>query len=714
MDCASCAALITRKLARTHGVLNASVNYASGRARIEYEEGVVGVDALLAGIRELGYGASTEVGHDQEEKMRKAELGDLRRRLVLGILFTLPAVYIGMFAMDAPYRMEILFLLATPVQFWVGRQFYQGAISAARNMSASMDTLVALGTSTAYAYSVFALLGLAAEQYFEVGASLITLVVLGKYLEAIARGKTSEAIRKLLDLSPKMATVVREGKEVRIPASEIGRGEEMLVRPGERIPADGKVIEGESSVDESMLTGESMPAEKEEGSAVFGGTLNAQGVLHVRAEKVGSETALARIVQMVEDAQGSRAEIQRFADGVSAVFVPVVVVIALATFLVWKFAMGAETSFALVLAVDVLVIACPCALGLATPTAIMVGTGIGAGKGILFKNAQALERMSSVNAVVFDKTGTLTLGKPRVTDVLAAKGVDAGEVLWLAASAEHGSEHPLGRAITDEAEMKGVKLGRTSSFKAVAGKGVHCKIGTHTAYVGNMKLILEAGAKPDADLVKEAKRLEAEAKTVMFVAMDARVLGALALSDSLKEGSPRAVKELRGLGLEVWMLTGDNGKTADAIASRAGITNVIAGVMPDEKAAKVKEIEGKGFRVAMVGDGINDAPALASADLGLAMGSGTDVAIETGDVVLMRSEPMDVVSAFRLGRATVGKIRQNFFWALVYNAIGIPIAAGLLYPNFGILLSPAIAGGAMALSSLSVVANALTLHLWKQ
>ena len=715
MTCASCAALITRGLSKTPGVSKANVNFAAGRAQVEYDPKAVSDNSVfIEKVKSLGYGAEIGVTHDHEKKLRAEEIDELKKKLIFGAVLTIPAVVLGMFLMDFPYRLPILFLLTTPVQFIVGLSFYKGAIAAARNGTSSMDTLIALGTSTAYIYSLAALFGLAEEQYFEVGASLITLVILGKYLEAIAKGKASDAIRKLLDLAPKKATVIRNRKEFVVNAADIRIGDIMVIKPGEKVPTDGTVVDGQSSVDESMLTGESMPVSKEKGSKVFGATMNKHGMLKVRAEKVGGDTALARIVKLVEDAQGSRAPIQRFADEISAVFVPVVIAISIITFVSWYFLFDATFSFALVAAVSVLVIACPCALGLATPTSIMVGSGIGAQKGILFKNAEALESTHKINAIIFDKTGTLTIGKPLVTDIEALdSNYSEGKILQIVASVEKNSEHPIADAIVESAKEKGTRLVAVKSFRAVPGHGVEAFLGSKKVSIGNRKMAKLAGAKLASGTSKRMEALENEGKTVMILVIDRKVVGIIAVADKMKATSAEAVAGLKKLGLAVWMITGDNARTANAIARQAGIKNIIADVLPEDKAAKVKEIQAKGLKVAMVGDGINDAPAIAQADLGIAMGSGSDIAIETGDVVLMRSDVGDTVRAVKLGRATIGKIRQNFFWAMVYNVVGIPVAAGVLYPFTGWLLSPVIAGGAMAMSSVSVVANSLTLRFAK-
>lgn len=709
MHCASCQVLVQRSLSKTPGVLKANVNYASGRAQVEFDERLASPEKLVHAVEKAGYKAVVGVDTERETKMRQNEISQLKKLVAFSALLSTPALLLGMFFMEFPYRLEILFLLSTPVQFIAGWQFYTGAWAALRNRTASMDTLIAVGTSAAYLYSVAALLGFAMEQYFETSAVLITLVLLGKYLEAVAKGRASNAIRKLLDLSPKMARVERNGREVAIPVAEVKAGDLLVAKPGEKIAVDGVVLSGDSSVDESMVTGESIPVEKTRGAGVIGGTVNKHGVLRYKALRVGSDTVLAQIVRLVEEAQGSKAPIQRFADSVSAVFVPVVILIALASFLAWFLVFKATFAFSLMAGVSVLVIACPCALGLATPTAIMVGTGVGAQKGVLIKNAESLERMQAVNAVVFDKTGTITKGKPGVTDVVSlSREFTESELLALAASLEKNSEHPLAEAIVSEAERQGLRLGGVSGFKAIPGKGVEARIGGVHAAVGNEKLA-EALCKKD-NYSKKKDALENQGKTVMVVCARDKALGLIAVADEIKPSSVQAVREMHGLGIETWLITGDNERTAQAIARQAGIKHVFAGVSPSDKASYVQKLKKAGKTVAMVGDGINDAPALAEADIGIAMGSGTDVAMEAGSVVLMKSDPLDAVRALKLGRATMNKIKQNMFWALFYNVLGIPIAAGVLFPFTGLLLSPALAGGAMALSSVSVVTNSLLLR----
>jgi Cu+-exporting ATPase len=707
MHCASCAANIAKKLERTKGVSQSNVNFAAGKAFVEFNERQIGLQGIINAINKLGYKARKGFDLEREKKLRKEEIASLKKTLFFSAALSIPVFIIGMFLMDLPYRLWILFLLATPVQFIAGKRFYTGAWSSLKNRAASMDTLIALGTSAAYFYSLLALFGIVMEQYFETAAVLITLVLLGKYLEALAKGRTSEAIRKLMDLSPKTALVERKGREMTIAAAEIVEGDIVIVKPGWKIPTDGIVISGNSAVDESMLTGESIPVEKKKGEKVFAGTINGQGFLRFKATNIGSRTVLAQIIRLVEEAQGSKAEIQRFADKVSAVFVPAIALIAVATFSYWFFLSPEGFSFALLASVSVLVIACPCALGLATPTAIMVGTGLGAEKGILIKNAEALELSHKVNAVVFDKTGTLTKGKPKLTDIFSSSKVSEKELLSIAASLEKNSEHPLAEAVVSGAKDKKIQLFKVRAFKALPGKGISGKIKGKEFFFGSTSF-----AKESAGLAKSESRisaLESEGKTVMLVFSKKEVFGGIAVADTVKESSAEAVAKLKEMGLEPWLITGDNERTAMAIAKKVGIEKFYANVMPDKKPEFVKKIQKEGKIVAMVGDGINDAPALAQADIGIAMSSGSDVAIEAGSIVLMKSDPLDVPAAIKLGRKTMSKIRQNFFWALAYNTIGIPIAAGVLYYPFGILLSPMIAGAAMALSSVSVVSNSLLL-----
>lgn len=718
MHCASCATLITKALSKTEGVKNANVNYAAAKATVDYDDKVVNENKLIEVIKGKGYGASLSEGFDPhaEHKMHAEHIGHYKRLFLISILFSFPALVIGMFFMpdglvftgsEIPYASYILWILATPVQFYIGWDFYRGSWSALRNKSANMDSLIALGTTAAYFFSVYAVLAGLEQQYFEVSAVLITLVVLGKWLEAIATGKTSEAIQKLMNLTPKTALVIRKGEERKIPIEEVILGDIILVKPGERIPVDGIVVSGDSAVDESMVTGESIPVEKTKGSVVIGGTINKHGSFRFKATKVGKDTMLAHIIQLIEDAQGRKAPIQRFADVVSAYFVPAVMIFSLLTFSAWFFIGSKSLSFALLTAVAVLVIACPCALGLATPTAIMVGTGKGAKHGILIKGGDVLETAHKIKYVLFDKTGTLTKGKPEVTNLVPFGKFSESELLSVGASLEKESEHPLAEAIIKRAEEKKLKLEKTISFKAVPGKGVTGKVKSTVYVLGNEKLM-----KINKEVKVKKDLLENEGKTVMILASKKEIVGLIAVADTVKETSKEAVKQLYDLGLEVFMITGDNEKTARAIANQLGIKNVFAEVLPQDKADYVKKLQEKG-KVAMIGDGINDAPALAQADIGIAMGSGTDVAMETGDIVLMRNDLLDLPKAMKLSKITISKIKQNMFWALFYNVLGIPIAAGVLYPFTGWLLSPIIAGGAMALSSVSVVTNSLLLKYKK-
>ncbi len=715
MHCASCAAIVNKALSKTEGVKEANVNFSTSKALVTFDEKKLDEKKLVQIVKGKGYGAELIQDHEDPEKQAKlqsAEIKKVRDLFLTSLVFTVPAFIIGMvlmwFGVEVPYKEYLLWLLATPVQFYVGWQFYKGTWHSLKNKTANMDTLIAVGTSAAYLYSVYVVLfAPQLGQYFETSAILITLVVLGKYLEAAAKGKTSEAIKKLIGLSPKIATVIRKGKEIRISVDDVVVGDIIVVKPGEKIPVDGKVVEGDSSVDESMITGESIPVEKKKGDKVIGGTINKHGSLRFVATKVGENTTLSHIIRLIEDAQGKKAPIQRFADVVSAYFVPIVIIIAIATFLVWHFALDKEFSFALITSVAVLVIACPCALGLATPTAIMVGTGKGAKHGILIKGGEALETAHKLSFVVFDKTGTITKGTPEVTDIIPLNKEKEEKILKIAASVEKPSEHPLAEAIVKKAKAGKIALGKVTAFKAIPGYGIKAKLNEKQYYFGNAKHMKEN--RIDVRKIGDKVRLlEEQGKTVMMLAENKKLIGIIAVADTIKQSSKEAVQKLEHMGVTVYMITGDNVRTARAIAKQAGIEHVFAEVLPDQKAGYVKTLQKKG-KVAMVGDGINDAPALAQADIGIAMGSGTDVAMETGNIVLMRNDLLDVPKAIRLSKVTMSKIKQNMFWALFYNVLGIPIAAGILYPATGWLLSPIIAGGAMALSSVSVVTNSLML-----
>jgi Cu+-exporting ATPase len=715
MHCQSCVTLIERALNKVDGVENAVVNLTTEKATINYNPGLVKEKEIIGAINKRGYVASLLQGKtnaDTEAKKRKAEINRLKKLFYFSLIFAIPAFVISMIIsmwlnIEVPYEGFILWFLATPVQFIVGYQFYKGAWAALRNKSANMDSLIAIGTSAAYFYSVLVVLTGGMMQYFEASAILITLVVMGKLLEAIAKGKTSEAIRKLMNLSPKMATVIKDGQEVKISVDEVKVGDIILVKPGEKVPVDGVIIEGSSSVDESMVTGESLPVEKKKGDKVIGATINKNGSFRFETEKIGADTTLSQIIKLIEDAQSKKAPIQRFADVVSAYFVPTVIVIAMLTFISWNFAFGKEFSFALIAAVAVLVIACPCSLGLATPTAIMVGTGKGARRGILIKGGDALETAHKLKYVVFDKTGTITKGVPAVTDLVSINPGSSEALLEIVASIEKGSEHPLAESIVKEAKEKNIQLKKATNFKAIPGHGVAANIGRQKYYFGNEKLMGKFSINIPSDAIDKIHSMEEEGKTVMMLGSKGKLKAIVAVADTIKETSREAVRRLQRMKIFVYMITGDNQRTAKAIAKQAGINHVFAEVLPEDKAKHVKELQKGGKKkVAMVGDGINDSPALAQADIGIAMGSGTDVAMETGDIVLMKNDLRDVVRAIKLSRMTMSKIRQNMFWALFYNTLGIPIAA------LG-LLNPMIAGAAMALSSVSVVSNSLLLKIKK-
>jgi P-type Cu+ transporter len=725
MTCAACVNTLERGLRRANGVLAATVNLATEGATVTYLPTLIDVQRVREVVADLGYEVPEITGaiEDGEQQARQREMAALQRKFIVGALLSgfvlvgsMPELVPWWPAMLANHYM--LWALTTPVQFWVGGQFLRGFVKALRHGTADMNTLVTVGTMSAYLYSVgvtvapnlFRAEGIHAAVYFDTAAVLISLIILGRWLEAKARGHTSEAIRRLLGLQPKTARVRRGDDEVEIAVEAVRIGDLIVVRPGEKIPVDGLVREGHSAVDESMLTGESLPVEKAPGAAVVGGSLNKTGMFVFEAMRVGQETVLAQIIQLVEAAQGSKAPIQRLADKIAGVFVPIVLGIAALSFVVW-YALGPDPAFTYALSnfMAVLLIACPCALGLATPTAIMVGTGRGAELGILIKGAESLETAHRVQTVIFDKTGTLTRGEPVVTEVVAVDGVMKTEVIRLAAAAEWGSEHPLGQAIVGKARADAIAVVPGQDFEALPGHGVQARVGGVLVRLGTRQFLLEHGVRLDG-LEKEAERLAEAGQTPMYVAGDMRAVGIIAVADTLKPSARAAVEALHAMGLEVAMITGDHARTAAAIAQQVGIDRVLAEVLPHEKAAKVKELQVEGRVVAMVGDGINDAPALAQADVGIALGTGTDVAIETADIVLLRDDLLGVAMALRLSRRTMRTIRQNLFWAFFYNTILIPVAAGVLYPFFGILLNPMLAGAAMAFSSVSVVANSLRLR----
>ena len=750
MTCASCVAHVEEALKSVSGVVDAAVNLATEKATVEYVPGVAGLAELRQAVHDSGYrveGVGGDAVGTQEELERLSkvrEIRALRDRLVfsaavgallfLGTFDALPWVST---LMDRRFYPFLLWTLATPVQFWAGWSFYTSGLGAIRHRTANMHTLIALGTSVAYGYSVAVVFidalapeiltdhGIESAVYFDTAAIIIALILLGRYLEARAKGQTSEAIRRLIGLRPSTARVVRDGQEVDVQIDTVVAGDVILVRPGEKIPVDGEVVEGYSAVDESMLTGESMPVDKQTGDQVFGATLNKTGAFQFRAMKVGHDTVLSQIIRLVEEAQGSKAPIQRLADRVAAYFVPAVIGVALAVFLFWLF-LGPDPTltFALLVLVAVLIIACPCALGLATPTAIIVGTGKGAGQGVLVRSAQALEIAHRVTTVVLDKTGTLTTGQPVVTDVIAI-GTSENELLQMAASAERGSEHPLGEAIVAEAQARNLDLEHLDHFLAIPGQGIEARVNGYTVRLGNQTL-MQAGGVDLNGLADTALDLANQGKTPMFVATNGTALGLIAVADTLKPTSREGVAGLQRLGLEVVMLTGDNPQTAQAIAGQLGVDRVEAEVLPQDKAEVVRCLQAEGKVVAMVGDGINDAPALAQADVGMAMGTGTDVAMESADITLMRGDVKDVVTALNLSRQTIRTIKQNLVWAFFYNLLLIPVAAGVLYPVFqaggGVpggldfffgeqgFLNPVLAALAMAFSSVTVVTNSLRLR----
>ena len=712
MHCASCALLIDKSLKKTDGVVNANTNLSNETSYIEYDEKKAGLEQLTAAVKRAGYSAEPLVsGQEHHNDTKARDLSRMKRVFLFSLVLSVPALLISMLIMNLDAKNWVLFALATPVQFVAGYEFYKNTWTGLKVQTASMDTLIALGTSAAYFYSLAAtIINPMAEVYFEVSAILITFVLLGRYLETLAKAKTSDAIKKLMGLAPKTARVIRKDKEMTIPIDEVRLGDLIVVKPGEKLPVDGTIVDGASSVDESMITGESLPVEKRKGDKVIGASINKHGAFTFKATAVGEHPTLSQIIQLVGRARGSKASIQRFADMVSARFVPAIIVLSLATFAYWFFVATQPLSFALILAVAVLVIACPCALGLATPTAIMVGIGRGAQHGILIKDGSALEKAHKIKAVVLDKTGTITIGKPAVTDVVSFAGTEK-DVLRFAASVEKNSEHPLAEAIVTAAKEKRIPLAKATGFTAIPGYGVKGTINGKRVLFGNEKL-MKKNAIATRQAAKTTETLENEGKTAMLLAVNGKLAGVIAVADVVKPSSADAIAGLKRLGLDVYMMTGDNERTAKAVAKRVGIDNVFASVLPGDKATYVKKLQAE-KRVCFVGDGINDAPALAQADLGIAMGSGTDVAMETGEIVLMRSDLNDVGASIRLSRKTFSKIKQNMFWALIYNVVGIPIAAGVLFGAFGILLSPIIAGAAMALSSVSVVSNSLLLKFGK-
>lgn len=713
MTCAACATRIEKGLNKVDGVTKAAVNLATEKASVEFIPGNTNIDQLIAAVKKAGYDAQiiSEVSGDYEKSAREKAYRTQKIKFTIGAIIAIPFLIQmisdftmaygngGFFHMD-PW---IQFLLATPVQFYVGGHYYRDAFNAIRGGSANMAVLVALGTSAAYFYSlVVTILGTGQFLYFEAAVIVMTLIVLGKLLETRAKGQTSEAIKTLMGLQAKTARVIRDGVEMDIPIEEVQLNDIIFVRAGEKIPVDGEIIEGSSSVDESMLTGESMPVSKKTGDSVIGATVNKHGSFKFKATKVGKDTALSQIIKLVEEAQGSKAPIQHLVDKISGIFVPIVIVIALATFAITYFVAGFTP--ALVSTIAVLVIACPCALGLATPTAVMVGTGKGAENGLLIKGAEHLQNSQRVTTVLLDKTGTITKGEPDVTDIITYGNYSEDELLKLAAAAEKGSEHPLGEAIVNSAKEKGLQLQESKNFTAIPGHGIQVEVDNQLVLIGNKKLMIKNNVEI-SDALNRMEKLEGEGKTAMLMALNGSLAGIIAVADTVKETSAAAIKQMKQLGIEVIMITGDNRLTAEAIAQQVGVDRVLAEVLPEDKSAEVEKLKKQGKIVAMVGDGINDAPALAAADVGIAIGTGTDVAIEAADITLMRGDLMGIVDTLRLSKATMRKIRQNLFWAFAYNVVLIPVAA------FG-LLNPILAGAAMTFSSVSVVGNTLFLRKW--
>ena len=733
MTCASCVAHIEKAVGKLEGVAGVTVNLATEKADVTYDPARVRLSGIKKAITDAGYtprevDATDAVDHDAERKER--EIRVMWTRFIVAASASVPLLYLALVHMIPRARIPLpgfLDPLRFPLSYAIaqiilvipaiiaGSKFYKVGLKALWHRAPNMDSLIAIGTAAAVLYSIYSTVRIALGDvmavknlYFETAAVILTLIMLGKTLETVSKGKTSQAIKKLMGLAPKTATVVHEGEETEIAISEVEVGDVVRVRPGEKVPVDGEVIDGYTSVDESMLTGESIPVEKKAGDPVTGASINKNGTFTFRATRVGSDTALAQIIKLVEQAQGSKAPIAQLADVVSGYFVPIVILIALAAGAAWLIS-GQSFAFSMSIFTAVLVIACPCALGLATPTAIMVGTGKGAEEGILIKGGAALEATHRVQTVVLDKTGTVTEGRPVVTDVSLADGLDENALLQLAASAEKGSEHPLGDAIVQSAEHRGLSLLALEKFQAIPGQGIEARIGGKALLLGNEQLMSARGVSLGT-LVGESARLAEDGKTPMFVAVDGAPAGIIAVADVPKESSAGAIRRLRDMGLQVVMLTGDNPRTAQAIARQVGVDKVMAEVLPHQKAAAVKKLQDEGRRVAMVGDGINDAAALAQADIGIAIGSGTDVAIESADIVLMKSDLADVAGAIRLSRGTIRNIKQNLFWAFCYNVLGIPIAAGVLHLFGGPLLNPIFAAAAMSLSSVSVVSNALRLR----
>ncbi len=715
MTCASCVKTIEMVVGELAGVRDVSVNLATETAKIVFDPSITSVEDIRRAIENVGYQFIGVEGEEVEEDItREDHIAEMRRKLSFAaaigtiLLFLTYGGYIGLPVDRIPYNSWIQFILATPVMYYSGRSMFSAALRALSHRMLNMDVMYSMGVGSAYFASVFSTLGFLPEDYlfYETAVLLMAFLLLGRTLEAMAKGRTSEAIKKLIGLQAKTAVVVRDGEEIEVSVEDVRAGDIVIVKPGEKIPVDGVVIEGESYVDESMITGEPIPNLKKVGDEVVGATINKNSVLRIKATRVGKDTLLAQIIKLVEEAMGSKPPIQRLADKIVTYFIPVVLTIAVTSFIYWYFIANVPAVFAFTTLVAVLVIACPCAFGLATPTALTVGMGKGAELGILIKNGDALEIARKVNTVIFDKTGTLTKGKPEVTDIIAFDGGEV-EVLRIAAIAEKRSEHPLAEAIVRKAESEGIGVDDPEKFEVIAGKGVVALLNSDRILVGSRKLMADNGLAVDERIEEALQRLEMEAKTAVLVASNSKIIGVVGIADTLKESAKEAIKELHTMGKKVAMITGDNRRTAEAIAKMLNIDTVLAEVLPHQKAEEVKRLQEKGVVVAFVGDGINDAPALAQADLGIAIGSGTDIAIESGEIVLIKDDIRDVAAAIQLSGKTLSKIKQNLFWAMIYNTLLIPVAAGLLYPLFGIIFRPEWAGAAMAVSSVSVVTNSL-------
>jgi Cu+-exporting ATPase len=736
MTCAACAQRVEKAIKKLDGVTTVSVNFATEKASIEYNPETLKLSTIRQSIEKAGYKAlqiEDKAAVDEHKLRKEKEIRTLWKKFLLSATFGIPLLYLAMGSMiwwlpfpipsflkpmQYPLNYALTQILLTVPVIVAGYKFYTVGFKALIQRSPNMDSLIAIGTTAAISYSLYSTyqitvgnFGAVEGLYFETAGVIITLILLGKYLEAVSKGKTSEAIKKLMGLAPKTAIILQDGKEIEVPIDEVEIGDVILVKPGDKIPVDGVVLEGHTAIDESMLTGESMPVDKKAGDTIFAASINKNGTVTFKATKVGGDTALAQIIKLVEDAQGSKAPIAQMADIVSGYFVPIVCAIAIIAAAAWLIS-GQSVVFSLTIFIAVLVIACPCALGLATPTAIMVGTGKGAEYGILIKGGEALENTYKINTIVFDKTGTITQGKPQVTDVITNVDISKQRLLQIAASAEKGSEHPLADAIVKQAEQEKIELIKVSSFEAIPGHGIEVQIDGANALIGNIRLMNQRNITVE-NLENKADQLAAEGKTPMFIAIDNTLAGIIAVADVVKPSSAKAIKALQAMGIEVAMITGDNKKTAQAIAKQVGIDTVLAEVLPQDKSNEVKKLQAQHKKVAMVGDGINDAPALVQADIGIAIGSGTDVAMESADIVLMKSDLMDVPTAIQLSKSTIRNIKQNLFWAFGYNVAGIPIAAGLLHLFGGPLLNPIFAAAAMSLSSVSVLTNALRLKKFK-